>query len=214
MVSDAEHLSMYLLAMCMCSLKKMSIWVFCPFFNFFFLFCFLGPNSQHTEVPRLGSNRSYSCPPTPQLQQHQIWAMSVTYTKLIAVPDPYPLSKARDQTHLFRDTIQICFCCTTTGTPRLVFFFFFLICISWAVNIYILDIKCLSVIPFANIFSHSVGCLLVLVLVLFAVQKLSLIRYHLFIFAFVSFVLGDKFEKYCYNLCQRTFCIYLILGIL
>ena len=72
MVSDAEHLSMYLLAMCMCSLKKMSIWVFCPFFNFFFLFCFLGPNSQHTEVPRLGSNRSYSCRPTPQLQQHQI----------------------------------------------------------------------------------------------------------------------------------------------
>ena len=52
----------------------------------------------------------------------------------------------------------------------------------------IFDITSLSVISFANIFSHSVGCLFVLSMVSFAVQKLlSLIRSHLFIFAFVSF---------------------------
>ena len=39
---------------------------------------------------------------------------------------------------------------------------------------------------FANIFSHSVGCLLVLFMVSFAVQKLlSLIGFHLFMFVFI-----------------------------
>ena len=43
--------------------------------------------------------------------------------------------------------------------------------------LYILEIKHLSVASFANIFSYSVGCLLVLFMVSFAVQKLvSLIR--------------------------------------
>ena len=58
--------------------------------------------------------------------------------------------------------------------------------------LYILEINPLSVDLFANIFSHSVGCLLVLFIVSFAVQKLlSLIQSHLFIFAFISFALGD-----------------------
>ena len=56
----------------------------------------------------------------------------------------------------------------------------------------ILEIKSLSVALFAYIFSQSVGCLLVLFMVSFAVQKLvSLIRSHLFIFAFISIALGD-----------------------
>ena len=60
----------------------------------------------------------------------------------------------------------------------------------------ILDINPLSVVSFANIFSHSVGCLFVLLLVSFAVQKLlSLIRSHLFSFAFVSFALGERSKK-------------------
>ena len=33
------------------------------------------------------------------------------------------------------------------------------------------------------------------------------ISYHLFIFAFASFALGDRTKKYCYNLCQRVFCL-------
>ena len=72
-----------------------------------------------------------------------------------------------------------------------------------------LDINPLSVISFANIFLHSVGCLFVLSVVSFAVQKLiSLIRSHLFIFTFISFVLGDRFKKYCYDLCQRVFSLF------
>ena len=46
---------------------------------------------------------------------------------------------------------------------------------------------------FENIFSHSVGCLFALFMVSFAVQKLkSLIRSHMFIFAFISIELGDR----------------------
>ena len=41
---------------------------------------FLEPHPRHMEVPRLGSNRSYSRLPTPQPQQHQIWATFATYT--------------------------------------------------------------------------------------------------------------------------------------
>ena len=58
--------------------------------------------------------------------------------------------------------------------------------------LYILEINPLSVDSFANIFSHSVGCLFVLFMVSFAVYKLlSLIRSYLFMFAFVSITLGE-----------------------
>ena len=58
-----------------------------------------------------------------------------------------------------------------------------------------------SVSPFANIFSHSVGCLFILSMVSFVVQiLLSLIRSHLFIFAFICLALGDRSKNYCYNL--------------
>ena len=50
-----------------------------PAFIFLF-FCFLGSHLQHMEVPRLGSNRSYSCRPTPQPQQCQIRAVSMTHS--------------------------------------------------------------------------------------------------------------------------------------
>ena len=49
-------------------------------FFFFLSFVFLGPHSRHMEVPRLGSNQSCSCRPTPQPQQCRIRAASVTYT--------------------------------------------------------------------------------------------------------------------------------------
>ena len=56
---------------------------------------------------------------------------------------------------------------------------------------YILEINALSVVLFAVIFSHSEGCLFTLLIVSFVVQKLlSLIRSHLFIFAFISNILG------------------------
>src|SRR5574337_1454173 len=56
--------------------------------------------------------------------------------------------------------------------------------------LYIFEISCLSVASFAIIFSHSEGCLCTLPIVSFVVQKLlSLIRSHLFIFAFISNIL-------------------------
>ena len=98
----------------------------------------------------------------------------------------------------------------TTGLPRkslYVFFgemsiqifspffltgFFFLLVLSCMCCSHILDTNPLSVTLLADIFSHSTGCLFILLMVSFAVQKLlTLIRFHLFIFAFISFALGD-----------------------
>ena len=93
-----------------------------------------------------------------------------------------------------------------------VYFFFILSCVNC---LYILEIKPLSVARFANIFSHSVGCLFILSVVSFAMQKLSsLIWSHLFIFALVPFALGDRSKKYFYGLCQRVFCLCSLLGVL
>ena len=51
--------------------------------------------------------------------------------------------------------------------------------------LYILNINPLSVTSFANIFSHSEGCLSLLSMVSFAMEKLlSLIRPHMFILLF------------------------------
>ena len=59
--------------------------------------------------------------------------------------------------------------------------------------LYILEINPLSVDSFANIFSHSEGCLCVLFIISFAVQKLlSFIGSHLFIFVFISLGGGSK----------------------
>ena len=58
--------------------------------------------------------------------------------------------------------------------------------------LYILEIKSLSVASFTDIFSSSIGCLFILFMVSFAVQKLvSLIRSYWFIFAFISVAFED-----------------------
>ena len=70
----------------------------------------------------------------------------------------------------------------------------FLGCIKY---LYTLESKPMSVSSFANIFSQSVGCLFVLFMISFAVQKLiNLIRSYLFIFAFISIALGDKISAF------------------
>ena len=57
--------------------------------------------------------------------------------------------------------------------------------------LYIFEINCLSLPSFVIIFSHSEGFLFTLLIVSFDVQKLlRLIRSHLFIFAFISNILG------------------------
>ena len=68
------------------------------------------------------------------------------------------------------------------------FLFLALSCMSC---LYILEINPLSVVSFAIIFSHSVGCLFTLLIVSFTVQKLlSLITSHLFTSGFIPITLG------------------------
>ena len=68
------------------------------------------------------------------------------------------------------------------------FIFLVLSCVSC---LYIFEINSLLVASFAVIFSHSEGYIFTLLIVSFVVQKLLiLISSHLFIFAFVSNILG------------------------
>ena len=72
----------------------------------------------------------------------------------------------------------------------------------------ILDINPLSIALFASIFSHSVDCLFILLMVSFAVQKLiNWIRFHLFILLLSLLPWKTDLRKYCYDLCQRMFCV-------
>ena len=58
-------------------------------------------------------------------------------------------------------------------------------------SLYILEIKHLSEVSLANIFSHTVGFLFILMLFSLAVQLFVSIRSHLFILSFMSLALGD-----------------------
>ena len=74
-------------------------------------------------------------------------------------------------------------------------------------SLYILDSSPLSDIRFANIFSHSVGCLLSLLMVSFAMQKcFSLMWSPLFIFALLPlFLVSDShsISCLCFSLCAE-----------
>lgn len=65
------------------------------------------------------------------------------------------------------------------------------------ISLYVFDICLLSGMSFADIFYRLVGCLFVLLMVTFPVQKLCLVWSHLFIFAFVAFAEDTDPKKYC-----------------
>ena len=74
---------------------------------------------------------------------------------------------------------------------------------------YVLGIYSLSFLSFINVFCHSLCYLFILSMISFSVQKfLSLIRSHLFIFAFISFTLGRDLKKYCCELYTTMFCLF------
>ena len=103
---------------------SMMLIMWCAHFTNFI--CFLGLHSWHLEVLRLRVELELQLPAcaTATATQDQSCICNLHHSsRQRLMPDP--LSVARDRTCNLMDTSQICFCCTTTGTPVLILFILF-----------------------------------------------------------------------------------------